>query len=99
VDGFSQAWFSENLRVDDNEESKELAKIAKSERLDPYSDLALLGQVSERLGLDPDIIYNKPFNFVMNFVVMWREQEAYGRRLQEANKAIKNDTRNTGSES
>lgn len=54
----------------------------------------MIGTIAERFGLDPDVVYNKPFNFVVNFMVMWREQEAYGKRLREADKALrsKDDT-------
>lgn len=67
---------------------QEATKIAESKRLEPFNDLAMIATVAERFSLDPDLIYDKPFNFVLNFVVMWREQEGYARRLREANKAM-----------
>ena len=57
--------------------------MAKSERLSIFSDLALIDRYASRFGIDPDLVYYKSFNHVMNFVWMWNEQSDYNERYAE----------------
>lgn len=70
--------------------------MAQVEKLTPYSDLAMIDGIAQRYGKDPDDIFQKSFTFVMNLVVMWREQSAYSKRFQEAMKILRPVNNGTG---
>lgn len=70
--------------------------MAKWQRLTPHADVSLVGDFSERFGLDPDWVFeNKSFETVMAFAVEAKERGEYRERYNyiwgELNKGTSND--------
>jgi hypothetical protein len=59
-------------------------------RLSPFADLSLINKFAERFGLDPDEVYNKSFDTVMNLHWLWKEQEEYQERYNEIEQMMSN---------
>lgn len=60
---------------------RNVAQLAKSNLLLPFSDLNIIGAYASAFGLDPDYVYdNTGFGTIANFHVMWKEQQEYSER-------------------
>lgn len=60
-----------------------MARLAESYRLEGFRDLSFIGKYAERFGLDPDFVISKSFDSVMNFIIMWKEQEEFRVRYEK----------------
>jgi hypothetical protein len=67
-----------------------IAKLAGVARLSPFADLSLINKFAERFSMDPDAVYNKSFDTVMNFHWLWKEQEEYQERYNEIEQMMSN---------
>lgn len=57
--------------------------MAKVQRLNPFDDLSLIDRYSHRFGRDPDWVYdNTSFGTIINFAIMWKEQDEFNDRFQ-----------------
>jgi hypothetical protein len=71
------------------EKRKNIAQMAKAERLEPFRYLDLIGDFAERFGLDPDFVYKKSkFETVTAFHVSWKEKREFEDRYMEWDKMI-----------
>lgn len=66
--------------LDSSKKRSNIAKIANVARLAPFADLSLINKFAEKFGLDPDQVYLKEFDTVMNMHWLWREQEEFQER-------------------
>lgn len=48
----------------------------------------MIGTFAKTFGLDPDIVYQKSFNTVANFLVTWKEDNEFGERYAQADKLM-----------
>jgi hypothetical protein len=63
---------------------KNVANLARVDRLTKFDDLSVIGDFAERFGLDPDAVFNdSSFATVMKFMVMWKESGEYHERFQD----------------
>ena len=57
-------------------------------RLEGFKDLSYVGKFSERFGLDPDVTIKKSFDTVMNFIIMWKEQDEFRGRYEKISSEV-----------
>lgn len=62
---------------------KNVAGLAKVQRLIPFSDLALIGEYAERFGKDPDLEVFPFISFgtVIAFATYWKEKAEFNERF------------------
>lgn len=62
---------------------KNVAALARSNRLNPYNDLDMIDRYAERFGQDPDreVFTGVSFNTITAFMVMWKEKAEYDDRF------------------
>jgi len=71
------------------EKRKNIAQMAKAERLEPFRYLDLIGDYAEKFCLDPDYVYKKSkFETVTAFHVSWKEKREFEDRYMEWDKMI-----------
>lgn len=59
-----------------------MAKLAKVNRLNGFDDLSLIDRYAQKFGLNPDWVYeNTSFGTIINFAIMWKEQDEYHERF------------------
>lgn len=60
---------------------KNVAILAKVNKLNKFDDLDLIDQFSTRFGQDPDWVYdNTSFLTIINFLIKWKEEAEYRER-------------------
>lgn len=59
-------------------------------RLSPFADLSLISKFAEKFGLDPDAVYQKSFDTVMNLHCLWKEQQEFEERYNEIEQMMNN---------
>lgn len=66
-----------------------IARIADVRKLQPFTDLNMIGTFAEKFSLDPDFVYSeKDFDTIINFAVMWKEQAEYEERYHAIEKRM-----------
>jgi len=62
---------------------KTIAQMSRVQLLNGFEDLHMIDKFSRHFGQHPDEVYeNTSFGTVINFLVMWKEQEEYNERFQ-----------------
>lgn len=67
-----------------------ISKLANVAKLSPFADLSLINKFAKEFGLDPDAVYNKSFDTVMNIHWLWKEQDEFQERYQEIQEMMQN---------
>lgn len=70
------------------EKRRGISEMADVSRLEPLKYLNMIGTFAKTFGLDPDIVYQKSFNTVANFLVTWKEDNEFGERYAQADKLM-----------
>jgi hypothetical protein len=68
--------------------NQEIAQASNVERLAPFADLSIINTFARNFGLDPDKVYLKDFDTVMNFMWLWKEQDEYQERFNETKRMM-----------
>lgn len=73
---------------------KRVAQMARVNLLNGFDDLAMIDAFARKFSQHPDHVYdNTSFGTVVNFLVMWKEQDEYQERFhyfwEDAHKAPK----------
>jgi len=84
--------FEDNVPL--NEKRKNVAELAKVKRLEQFQYLDMIGDYSERFGLDPDFVYkNSKFDTVTAFLISWKEKREFEDRYMEWDKILNQQTK------
>lgn len=59
-------------------------------KLSPFADLSLISRFAERFSMDPDKVYLKSFDTVMNMHWLWKEQDEYQERYSAIEQMMSN---------
>jgi hypothetical protein len=62
---------------------KNVAALARVNRLNKFDDLFLIEKFATKFSQDPDRVYDETsFGTIINFHILWKEQEEYNERYQ-----------------
>ena len=64
--------------------------MANVARLSPFADLSLITKFAEKFSMDPDAVYEKSFDTVMNLHWLWKESDEYQERFNEIESMMNN---------
>ena len=69
------------------------SKLAGVEQLQPFFYLGIPDVFAQRFSMDPDEVYHKPFNMIINFMWRWHEQGEYQKRFAKAMEEIRKQSK------